>query len=143
MEYFYNQNKNHGYYDQPTHATGHVMATSAMILGVAALSTCWTFYLPIILGCLGWIAALLSKGFERKLSGSAKIGLLCAATAIVISFIFTLTSAIYLINNPEVLLDFGRQSDQMIQQVYGQSAEMVTGYSYEDIMRQLIEYFQQ
>ncbi len=143
MEYFYNQNKNYGYYDQPTHPTGQVMAGAAMILGIAALSTCMTFYLPIVLGCIGGILALLSKGFDRKLSGSAKVGLLCSVGGIAVSLILTAVNIIYLVNNPEVLLDFGRQTDQTMQQVYGQSSEMLFGDSYENMMRQLIEFFPQ
>lgn len=141
MEYFYNQNKNYGYYDQPTHPTGQVMAAAAMMLGIASLSTCRTPYLPIVLGCIGGILALLSKGFERKLSGSAKIGLLCSVSGIVVSFVLTIAYIIYLINNPEVLMDYGRQTDQMIQQVYGQTSEILFGYSYENMMQQLIDYF--
>lgn len=141
MDYFHNQNKNYGYYDQPTHPTGQMMATAALILGVAAISTCWTFYLPIALGCLGIVLALLSKGFERKLSGSAKMGILLSISGIVVSFVITMASTLYLIHNPDILLDFGRQTDLMTQQIYGQSSESLFGYSYEDMMLHFIDTF--
>ncbi len=141
MEYYYNQNKNHGYYDQPTHPTGHAMATAALLLGVGALTTCWTFYFSIILGCLSITFALLSKGFEKKMFGSAKIGLICSVTGIVIAILMLAGSIIYLLQNPGVLLDFGKQTDQMIQQIYGQSTESILGQSYEDMMKQFVNIF--
>ncbi len=141
MEYFYNQNKNHGYYDQPTHPTGQAMATAALLLGVGALTTCWTFYLSIILGCLSITFAILSKGFEKKMFGSAKTGLLCAVLGIVIAFIMLVGSIVYLLQNPGVLLDFARQTDQMIQQMYGQSTETILGQSYEDMIKHFLSYF--
>ncbi|MCL2719246.1 MAG: hypothetical protein FWE14_10765 [Lachnospiraceae bacterium] len=134
MDYFFNQKKDHGYYDQPTHPTGQTMATAAMIAGILCVVTLWTLYLPIVIGGLGVIFAFLSLGFERKLSSNAKMGLIFSASGLAICVIILATSTFFLFNNPERFLEIGRQLDSM-----GPAAEL--GFSYEETVGQLINLF--
>ena len=132
MEYFFNQNKNYGYYDQPTHSTGQAMATAAMIAGILCIVTMWTLYLPIIIGGLGIIFAYLSKGFESKLSSNAKTGMVFSAGGVGICVIILLGGTIYLLNNPERFLEIARQIDLQM------GALVELGFSYEDAVRQIL-----
>jgi hypothetical protein len=136
MDYYYNQNKDYGYYDQPTHATGQAMATAALLLGIAAIATIWTLFAPIALGCLGIVCAYLSKGFGQKLVGNARAGVILAATAIALSAIIITASVVAIMNNPAILIDYGRQMDQMVFERYGQTSEALLGSSYEGIFTQ-------
>lgn len=138
MEYFYNQRKNYGYYDQPTHPTGQVMATAALASGIIAVFSLWTLYLPLVFGGLGLIFAFLSKGFEKKFINNAKIGLIFSASGFFISLLVILFSLVYLFNNPDALLNVGRQLDQMFLQTYGENSQSVFENSYEDMLRQFV-----
>lgn len=141
MDYFYNQNKNHGYLDQPVHRTGQTLATASLIMGVGALSTCWVFYLSFILGGLGITFAILSQGFERRMIPGGKTGLLLSVTGIGLALLIIFSTAVYLLGNPEIMLNFGREMDQMARQIYGQSAESLNGISYENIVQRIIDFF--
>jgi ABC-type spermidine/putrescine transport system permease subunit I len=140
MDYFFNQRKDYGYYDQPTHPTGQTMANAALVLGIIALATFWTIYLPLVFGGLGIIFAYLSKGFQPKLTGYAKAGFSFSAVSFFISLVVIIASLIYALNNPAVLMDYARRFDQNMLQVYGQSTEAVMGTSYEITMQQLLDF---
>ena len=131
MEYFYNQNKNYGYHDQPTHATGHVLASVAMYAGIICIVTMWTLYIPIIVGGLGVIFAFLSQGFEKKLSNNAKTGMYLSAGGMLICLTILIGGSIYLLNNPERFLEMAIQLDRM-------GPAMEFGFSYEEAVRQII-----
>ncbi|MCL2254160.1 MAG: hypothetical protein FWC09_06915 [Lachnospiraceae bacterium] len=138
MNYFYNQNKNHGYYDQPTHPTGQTMATAALILGIVAVATFWTLYLPIVCGGLGLLFAYLSKGFEDRFSGQAKFAMIFAGAGFFISIAVIIGLVYNLTENPELMLDYGRQLDQLFLQMFGQSSQNMMGNSYEETIRQMV-----
>ena len=53
-------------------------AFAALILGVSALFSLFTVYLPLILGSLAILFALLSKGYGKKMAATAKIGFISA-----------------------------------------------------------------
>ncbi|MDR2889600.1 MAG: hypothetical protein LBV33_07160 [Lachnospiraceae bacterium] len=141
MEYFYNQNKNHGYLDQPVHPTGQSMAMAALLMGIGALTTCWFFYVSIVFGGLGIIFALLSKGFAPRMPVNGKAGLSISIAGIALSIIILVGSLIFMINNPDILLQLGRDIDDMNMQLYGQSSESILGYSYVGLMEQVIGFF--
>jgi hypothetical protein len=133
MDYYYNQNKDYGYYDQPTHATGQAMASAALFLGIAAIATVWTLLLPVALGCTSIICAYLSKGFGQKLAGPARSGVTLAAAAMVMCAVIITMGVLAIMGNPAILVDYGRQMDQMVFDYYGQTTEALFGVSYEGI----------
>lgn len=51
------------------------MATAAMVLGIISLVTSCCLYIAIPVGAIGIILALLSKGYEPRLSSRGKTGL--------------------------------------------------------------------
>jgi hypothetical protein len=132
VEYFYNQKKDYGYYDQPIHPTGQSMATAAMVAGIICIATFWTVYLPIVIGGLGMVFAFLSKGFEKKLSNNAKVGFIFSAIGFSACTIFLAVGIFYLLNNPERFVELGQQLDTM-------GAGMELGFSYEESVKQIID----
>ena len=58
-------------------------AFAALILGVSALFSLFTVYLPLILGSLAILFALLSKGYGKKMAATAKIGFISAITGFI------------------------------------------------------------
>jgi predicted PurR-regulated permease PerM len=141
MDYYYNQNEDYGYHDQPTHATGQAMATAALFLGIAAVATIWTLFMPLALGCMGFICAYLSKGFDQKLDGSARVGVSLAVAAIVLCAVVMTVGIVAIINDPSLLLDYGRQMDQMVFERFGQTTESLLGQSYEGVFTDFVSRF--
>lgn len=75
---------NNGYPPTPSRPNGDSLATAAMILGILSIVTAMTFtiYPSLVLGSIGIVLALLSKGRAPKLVSKAKIGTTCAIAGI-------------------------------------------------------------
>lgn len=116
---------------------GQNFAMISMILGTGCLFTFFTVYLPIVMGSLAIILAVISKGYGKKMLLTAKIGMICAicSLAVLLSVIGTLFTFI-LTSDREVLTNTGRILDQQIESQMGDSAEDIFGTSYEDLMEQ-------
>lgn len=102
-------NNNYPYYNRsayqlPVAEPGSSLAKAAMIVGIIAIASCFTFtvYPPFILGSIAIVLALLSKGRRPKLFSNAKTGIICAVSGIALNTIIV-TSIVYLIfTNPYV-----------------------------------------
>ena len=118
-------------------------AFAALILGVSALFSLFTVYLPLILGSLAILFALLSKGYGKKMAATAKIGFISAITglSLILSILAVGITSLYLLfatSTDDQLLHYGSQIDQAIEMQLGQSTEEMFGTSYEDMMGQLV-----
>lgn len=118
-------------------------AFAALILGVSALFSLFTVYLPLILGSLAILFALLSKGYGKKMAATAKIGFISAITGVslILSILAVGITSLYLLfatSTDDQLLHYGSQIDQAIEMQLGQSTEEMFGTSYTDMMGQLV-----
>lgn len=118
-------------------------AFAALILGVSALFSICTVYLPLILGSLAIIFALLSKGYGKKMVTTAKVGFVSAITGLsaIVSLIgiFLLSLWLLLVTcTDQQLLQYAQQMDQTFEAQTGQSVEDTVGMSYEDMMDMLL-----
>ena len=117
-------------------------AFAALILGVSALFSLFTVYLPLILGSLAILFALLSKGYGKKMAATAKIGFISAITglSLILSILAVGITSLYLLfaTSTDDQLHYGSQIDQAIEMQLGQSTEEMFGTSYEDMMEQLV-----
>ncbi len=137
------ESNNHPYPDgqrQFIRNPGQGMATASMILGLAAIFTLFTVYIPFICGNLAIILAILSKGYGKKMLSTAKIGIGTALGGIAL-IITVACSAVALIlsMSGDELISLGRQMDQQFESQTGQELEDVADVSYEDIMRTFAE----
>lgn len=129
-------------YNYQKHASpGLSMATAAMFLGLAAMVTTMTVFLPLLLGGLAIILALLSKGYGKKMIIQAKVGMICGIFGLVVVGVIIFSVLATMISNPDLLIQIGQQYDAIYENLYGQSFESLNGYSYEDIMRQYADLF--
>lgn len=119
---------------------GQALATVSMILGLASIFTVFTVYIPVICGSLAIVLAILSKGYGKKMLGSAKIGIgtSIGGMALVITVIGSL-AALLLSSSGDTLIQFGQQMDQQFEEQTGQKLEDILGSSYEDIMKDYSE----
>ncbi len=121
---------------------GITMATASMIFGLGSIFTLFTVYLPLILGSLSILFAILSKGYGQKLLTGAKIGIATAVSGLVL--ILTIISSVVgllLGSSRETLVNFGQQMDQQIEEQMGISPENILGESYEDLMKDYADLF--
>lgn len=135
----YTQQNNNAYSDrqrQFIRNPGQALATVSMILGLASIFTVFTVYIPVICGSLAIVLAILSKGYGKKMLGSAKIGIGTGigGMALVITIVGSLT-ALLLSSSGDTLIQFGQQMDQQFEEQTGQKLEDILGSSYEDIMK--------
>lgn len=118
---------NRGNYQLPFAEPGSSLAKAAMIVGIIAIVSCFTFtvYPPFILGSIAIVLALLSKGRRTKLFSNAKTGIICAVSGIALNTIIV-ASIVYLIfTNPyvremvnqEYERQFGTTFDEMIEEI--------------------------
>lgn len=118
------------------YAQGMTMATASLALGAASIFTALTVFMPLLLGGLAIIFALLSKGYGKKMIIQAKIGLACGIGGLCATAMMFLSSILLLVNNPEIIMEKAREYDAMIEDAYGQPTEDIYGYSFEDIMEE-------
>lgn len=123
-------------------AANNGFAFAALVLGVCSLLSLLTIYLPLILGSIAIILAILSKGYGKKMVTAAKIGLGTAlgSLSFLIGMIGIVFFSIYLLitsYTPAQLAGLGRSMDDRIEAQTGMSTESILGVSYEDLMEQL------
>lgn len=120
----YQQNNpytNNGYPRTPLRPSGDGLATAAMILGILSIVTAMTFtiYPSLVLGSIGIVLALLSKGRSPKLITKARIGTTCAIAGILFTGSFFITTVKAFHDNPELL----EQALDNFEKQYGMSYE--------------------
>lgn len=118
-----------------------VMATAALILGISSVVFFQTVFIPFIFGGTAITLAILSKGYTRKMPSTAKVAVVFAGFSLsgalaVIGFVFYLFTV-----KPNILIDYGRQYDNIYRQVYGSTTEDALGMSYEELMNQTVTLF--
>ena len=123
---------------------GTTFATISMILGLGSIFTLLTVYLPIILGSLAIIFAILSTSAGQKFLVSAKVGICTAAgsISIVVAIIVTVMGmmiSLLLGSSREDLIRLGQQMDQDIEDQIGIQPKDIMGESYEDIMTEFAD----
>lgn len=140
MDYNNNQNippGNDSYYRQPNpsfHNPGLAMAAASMFLGLGAVFTSLTVFLPLAFGGFAVLFALLSKGYGKKMIVQAKIGFICGLAGIGVTIAMLVSSIAMLLSNPDLLVEIGQQYDAVCEDVYGEPAKDMFGFSFEDMM---------
>lgn len=96
---------NNGHPRTPFRPNGDGLATAAMVLGILSVVTAisLTYYPSLILGSIGIVLALLSKGHSPKLATKARIGTTCAIAGILFTSSLFITTVKAVHDNPELL----------------------------------------
>lgn len=119
------------YYSNP----GMTFATISMILGLGSIFTLPTVYLPIVLGSLSIIFAVLSTSAGSKVLTAAKVGICTAAGSMaLIVMLIGMMMSFFLASSREDLVRMGQYIDQAVEDQTGVPLEELTGESYEDMM---------
>lgn len=123
MDYNTNNPNDYGYgqpnpdYSQQQRygADGEGFAHAALIMGIVAILTCKITFFPTILAAIAAILAILSKGYNKKLTPKARGAVLIAAVAIVVNIALSVYNINTLMNDEQFLNQF----EQMYEQIYG------------------------
>lgn len=125
------------YYNQPVSKLtnpGLTMAVTSLFLGIASLFSMLTIFLPLALGGFAILFALLSKGYAKKMTAQAKAGFICGLAGISVTATIFISSFAMIFSNPDMLVTIGQQYDAVCEDMYGQPAEDIFGFSFEDMM---------
>lgn len=105
----------------PPRQNGDTLATAAMILGILAIVMCATFtlYPTFVLGSIGVVLALLSRGKATQSAARAKIGMICATAGILFNCLLIGTTFHAIQTDPQVL----EKANEVIKEQYGMTYE--------------------
>ncbi len=119
---------NNGYPPPRPKAGGEGLAMAAMVLGVLSIVTAFTFtiYPSLVLGSIGIVLALLSKGRAPKLASKAKISIICATAGILFTGSLFASTMVAVYKNPELL----EEAMDNFEEQYG--------VSYEELMHMML-----
>ncbi len=124
MDPYYNQ-PNEPYY-KPTDK----FAMVSMILGICSLATFCTIFLPLVLGALGIIFAVLSKRRGKKMESSAVTGVITSSLGMGVALVFCIISvgSAFVMLQPEnrdqlnelYENSFGMTYEEYVEEFYGE-----------------------
>lgn len=123
-------NNRPGGYGYPYGETRNGFATASLVLGICALLSICTLFLPLPLGALSILFAILSRRQHRKLAPNAIAGLITSIISVVMGLaitIYSLVSAFALLKpeNREYLNSvfeqtYGMDFDEYMENLYGE-----------------------
>lgn len=107
----------------PRNTKGDSMASASMILGIIALVSLLLLRLsmPFILGGVGIILAILSKGSARKMVGRAKAGMICCITGLVLDLAFCVFAVWLVFSLPKLSPELTEEVNKVCEEQYGVS----------------------
>ncbi len=95
----------------------------ALVFAIASLLTVMTVYLPLLLGSLAIIFAVLGKG-ERLSFNMTELLTVGLSTFSIIIVLIAMVAALYILfMNPQYILDSIEMMAPMLEEVYGVTAE--------------------
>lgn len=112
---------NRDYPPAPSGPNGDALATGAMILGILAAILCatLTLYPTFILGSIGIVLALLSRGRAARSDLKARIGMACAAACIAFNCCAVTATLKAIQTDPQIL----EKANELIKEQYGMTYE--------------------
>ncbi|MBR6770952.1 MAG: hypothetical protein IKM28_06895 [Lachnospiraceae bacterium] len=119
--------------------TGQKLALAAMLLGILAIVTTFTFtlYLPFIFGSLAILLAILSREAAASLRVQAIAGIVSGAIGLCSNIlIIAITFSLF---GSEIMRESARIYDEMVEEIYGISSEEMLGESMEEKIEKLLD----
>lgn len=126
---------NSSYYNQPTHRpNGQGFTMASVTCGILSITTCCTGFLPLPLGALGILFAMLVYRKGKRMNSSCMMGIITSCIGMAVGLMMTIYSFAMLpafLKNEE----FRSQFDTLTQQMYGMDFDTFLekiGYTIED-----------
>lgn len=117
----------------PVRPKGDGMASAALILGIVTLISLLLLRLftPFLLGGVGIILAILSKGGARKMAGKAKAGMICCITGLLLDIALCASAVWLLFALPSLSPELTEEVNRVCEEQYG--------VSYEEMMEEIYD----
>lgn len=117
----------------PLKAKGENMASASLVLGIITLGSLLLLRLsmPFLLGGVGIILAILSKGGARKMIGKAKAGLICCITALALDIAFCVFAVWLVFSLPKLSPSLTEEVNKICEEQYG--------VSYDEMMEEICD----
>lgn len=133
---YYNQNPYGGMNAsiiRPQKMKGEGMATASMVLGIISLVSLvlLRIYIPFLVGGIGIILAILSKGSAKKMMAKAKAGMICCITGLVLDVSLCVFSVYLVFALPDIMPEMVDEVNQMCEDQYGVTYEEILDEMYE------------
>lgn len=133
-------NSPYGYpYTPPYIVPGKKLANAAMALGILSIvsTILMTIYIPLILGSIAIVLAILSKGVKPHMVSQAMTGLVCGIGGLIMNIGILAASLMFIFSHPDVLRDAAKTYDAQFERIYGESTEDMLGQSLEDMVNEM------
>lgn len=111
-------------YNQKTSANS-AFSSVALVFGIASILTIMTIYLPLLLGSLAIIFAVLSKGARLKFNTTELITVALSTFSIILVLTAMIAAFYIIITNPQYILDSIRMMAPMLEEMYGVTADEI------------------
>ena len=114
---------------------GDSMATASMILGIITLASMLVlqFTIPFVLGGIGIVLAILSRGSAKRLAGKAKAGLICCIVGLSLDIVLCVSAVCLVFALPNLSPEFQKEVNKACEEQYG--------VSYDEMMEEFYEMF--
>ncbi|MBD5509208.1 MAG: DUF4190 domain-containing protein [Lachnospiraceae bacterium] len=114
---------------------GDSMATASMILGIITLASMLVlqFTIPFLLGGVGIVLAILSRGSAKRLAGKAKAGLICCIVGLSLDIMLCVSAICLVFALPNLSPEFQKEVNKACEEQYG--------VSYDEMMEEFYEMF--
>lgn len=117
----------------PPRPKGQSMATASMVLGIIALASLLLLRVtvPLLLGGIGIILAILSRGGAKKMAGRAKAGMICCIVSLCADIAFCSFAVWLMFSLPRISPELTEEVNRICEEQYG--------VSYDEIMEDIYE----
>lgn len=114
---------------------GDGMATASMILGIITLASMLIlqFTIPFVLGGVGIILAILSRGGAKRMAGKAKAGLICCIVGLSLDIVLCVSAVCLVFALPHLSPELQEEVNKACEEQYG--------VSYDEMMEEFYEMF--
>lgn len=117
----------------PPKPKGEGMAAASMVLGIITLAglVLLRVTLPFLLGGVGIILAILSRGSAKKMPGRAKAGLICCITGLCLDIVFCVFAVWLVFALPTLSPELTEEVNKACEEQYG--------ISYDEMMEEIYD----
>lgn len=117
----------------PQKPKGQSMATASMVLGIIALASLLLLRVtvPFLIGGIGIILAILSRGGAKKMAGRAKAGIVCCIVSLCVDVAFCSFAVWLAFSLPRISPELTKEVNKICEEQYG--------ISYDEMMENIYE----
>ncbi len=117
----------------PVRPRGESLATASMVLGIISLVSLLLLQIsiPLLVGSLGIVLAILSKGNAKKAVGRAKAGMICCIVSLSLDIVLCVSAIWLVFSLPNLSPELKEEVNKACEETYG--------VSYDEMMDEMMD----